>query len=1073
MLSGLFGQKASQATQPQAASGVSVQSSVYGQPLKIVYGTTRVPGNMMLYGNFTATPTYSTPASTGKGGGGNSSSSTISGYTYTAAFAFALSEGPIQGIGNVWQAQALETLASHGLNLFTGTYPQTPWGTTVTWSVIDANNITTAGTSTPLGYNGVAYVAASSFALGNSASVPNLTYEVFGIYSNSVPGQVDADPSLVLTDILTNPHYGAGFPATRLANLANWQNYCLSAGLLISPCYDTQTAASSILDELCAVTNSAAVWSSGQLTVVPYGDTPLNGNGKSYNPPSVPLYNLTDDDFQDSPSHTGSSSSSSTGPVLLTRIRPADKLNSVKLEYLDRSNNYNPAIIYANDQALIDTFGLRTNGSKQTHLLCNATTAALSANLQLRRQHICNTYQFDLDQRYSLLDPMDIVSITDVVLGLNQQWVRITWIEENDVGTLSFTAEEYLAGTGNAPAYSFAQGAGYSVNINATPPSINPPILFEPPDALAGGLQIWCALSGSGTWGGCDIYSSTDGNTHEFEGRVTGDTRMGTLTSSLASVTPATTPPTIDVTNTLAVSLAESNGALLSASQAQTLALNTLCYVDGEYIAYQTATLIGASAYNLTYLVRGCYGTAPVAHAIGSGFARLDSNIFVMPFTQDRIGQTIYLKFCSFNQYGGGTQSLGSVPTYTYVVKGTALASPLPNVTNLITSFVANISSIDWSDVSDFRPVLYEVRKGASWTGAQVLGRVAHPPFRTQGDGTYWVAAYSQPTAGLNVYSGTPTSLALNGSTVTQNIIVSHEEDPTWSGTLTGSVAVVGSTVQTTGIAGGQYTIPTADRIFLTSPAACQVLITWTSTGAPVNATLFNYSGNGTLINGAATITGMGSTANIQVGNIIQSAHFPVGTKVLSVNSSSQITADHNATASITETVTISIDFENTVDLFGNAAAINANVYPEIRLSQNGGSTWSAWQRYVSGSYLANGYDARMQILTSDAGTTAILDTMKFAVDVPDRDDHYNSFSVGTGGTTLTFAPDGGSAAAFNGGPQGSGTPGVPHIQGTVLNASAGDDLQITSITLTSCFVKVVNGGAGVARLVNIIAQGY
>ncbi len=42
-----------------------------------------------------------------------------------------------------------------------------------------------------------------------------------------------------------------------------------------------------------------------------------------------------------------------------------------------------------------------------------------------------------------------------------------------------------------------------------------------------------------------------------------------------------------------------------------------------------------------------------------------------------------------------------------------------------------------WDEIEDFRTVSYEIRKGVSSTGAQILGHVAHPPFNAQGDGIY------------------------------------------------------------------------------------------------------------------------------------------------------------------------------------------------------------------------------------------------------------------------------------------------------------------------------------------------
>ncbi|MFX8246812.1 hypothetical protein ABTL56_20040, partial [Acinetobacter baumannii] len=77
----------------------------------------------------------------------------------------------------------------------------------------------------------------------------------------------------------------------------------------------------------------------------------------------------------------------------------------------------------------------------------------------------------------------------------------------------------------------------------------------------------------------------------------------------------------------------------------------------------------------------------------------------------------------------------------------------LPNVTNLRTVFEAGVMKVYWDEVTDFRPVQYEWRKGLSWDTGVKVSRQAHPPFTVLGDDTYWLAAVSQPTAGLTVYS--------------------------------------------------------------------------------------------------------------------------------------------------------------------------------------------------------------------------------------------------------------------------------------------------------------------------------
>jgi hypothetical protein len=110
---------------------------------------------------------------------------------------------------------------------------------------------------------------------------------------------------------------------------------------------------------------------------------------------------------------------------------------------MDASNSYNPQIIAVFDQGLIDQYGLRTEPSVQAHEFTNPTATTISAQLQLqRRTYIRNTYQFKLGWRYCLLDPMDIVLISDASLGLAAAPIRITQIAEDENGELTVTAEE-------------------------------------------------------------------------------------------------------------------------------------------------------------------------------------------------------------------------------------------------------------------------------------------------------------------------------------------------------------------------------------------------------------------------------------------------------------------------------------------------------------------------------------------------------------------------------------------------------------------------------------------------------
>ena len=139
------------------------------------------------------------------------------------------------------------------------------------------------------------------------------------------------------------------------------------------------------------------------------------------------------------------------------------------------------------------------------------------------------------------------------------------------------------------------------------------------------------------------------------------------LTAPLGAFT-GTNP---DTANTLAVTLAESGGTLLSGTAADAAAARTLCWVDGEFVAYTTATLTAANAYGLTGLYRGLYGTGGGPHAAGAQFVRLDGTVFVYPLPQAYIGTKLYLKLVSFNAWGKGIEDISTVTPIAYVPLGT------------------------------------------------------------------------------------------------------------------------------------------------------------------------------------------------------------------------------------------------------------------------------------------------------------------------------------------------------------------------------------------------------------------
>src|SRR5689334_3613793 len=107
------------------------------------------------------------------------------------------------------------------LTLFTGTRPQTPW-----------SYLTSRHPGQDLGYGGVAYVASSAMDLGESGTLPNLSFEVLGVLPFGA-GITDCNPKDVIADLLSNPFYGMGTGAYQIQSSggSTFFKYYLDFGL--------------------------------------------------------------------------------------------------------------------------------------------------------------------------------------------------------------------------------------------------------------------------------------------------------------------------------------------------------------------------------------------------------------------------------------------------------------------------------------------------------------------------------------------------------------------------------------------------------------------------------------------------------------------------------------------------------------------------------------------------------------------------------------------------------------------------------------------------------------------------
>jgi hypothetical protein len=522
-----------------------------------------------------------------------------------------------------------------------------------------------------------------------------LTFSSAGLGSVQVSYQTQ--PANFNTDT-TDPSGPMGKLAQQVNGTPALTNYGITAGVGIGATVIRMAGA----DQSVTVTPGVSIASTnGAETFAVYGPF-----GRSWTPNTTVQYSLGENDFIVEASTVGGHSAVTPGsaalrqgagpvtggfatdPVGVTRSSPADVANYVALETLDRGYGYNTQIVEAFDQAAVDLYGVRKDTSVKARAICDpALCGQVVVNLLLQRNlAFRNTYTFKLGWKYCLLEPMDLVQISDATLGIVSKVVRITAIHEDEEGTLTITAEDFL-GTAQGVAYGGSPGTvpplaakqGFAAratvsNFSNPAPAIATPLILEPTPQLlqAQGLaqpQIIVGLAAAGPiWGGAQVYVSLDDQSFGPQGTFIGQSTLGVSTADL--------PPS---GTTLTVDLSASGGTLQSVSPLAAANGVSLCALRAaggilEFLSFTTATLVSGHTYTLTGLYRGLYGTPVYDQPAGAQFLFLGSGqYYAQTLPPQYAGHNLWFKFPSFNITGGGAQSLAQVPAYLYAPTGAQL----------------------------------------------------------------------------------------------------------------------------------------------------------------------------------------------------------------------------------------------------------------------------------------------------------------------------------------------------------------------------------------------------------------
>lgn len=335
------------------------------------------------------------------------------------------------------------------------------------------------------------------------------------------------------------------------------------------------------------------------------------------------------------------------------------------------------------------------------------------------------------------------------------------------------------------------------------------------------------------------------------------------------------------------------------------------------------------------------------------------------------------------------------------------------NVTGFVVARTEDALNFSWQAVADLDLSHYELRQGLTWESGVIIGTTINTQMRitTNIGSTYLIKAVDQ----TGIFSLAATAIIIAANT-NINVVVTANDAPGW----------VGVKVQTVASAAGVTLAGQNGWTDLPNPWSTYTA-TW-NTVLPANVLFMN----GTYETVPIDLT-VAMTSRVEILPVVQ-----------------QITATGTWAALTAAWSTYTTPWSGVPGI--------VSVTYEIAFSQDA-VTYTAYQAYQSGHYVARAYKFRLTLRTSDTAYLPLVSSFLVTIDVPDRVVHYEDQATVSGGTTLTFSPQ---------------FVNVQTVTGTIQSGAIGDTFRVTSKTNSSAVVTVYDS-AGVAKagVVDIDVFGY
>lgn len=508
-------------------------------------------------------------------------------------------------------------------------------------------------------YRGICYAVFRHFWFGNSSYI-----KPFSVVLKSVPNPLalssgrhdingDANPANMIYAILTDTTWGLCIPSGQIdtAAFVAVGNTLAAEGMGLSILMDSQNPAGDYINEISR-----------------------HIDGVVYSDPSTGLVTISlargDYDFSLLPVLN----TSNIKTLQLNRSSWAETINTIKVTYTDRAQNYTERVVQAQDLANVQGRGGELSSQTMAFAgFSNADAATLAAARNLKTlSYPLARFTISVNRAAWKLFPAGVFRLDWPPLGISGMACRVIRVQYGtlDQGDIQIEATEDIWGTVNT-AYASPGGTDW---VDPIPDIANLEFkrLMEVPWhlLLSNDRKVMTlGVRQNPTIHGYNVFTDKAGGTNYIQTNT-----VNTFNPGLSLVSALPRKASVYDTGGLIVAAGPDSNLIATCSDDEfTDGVNTIL-IDDEIIAFKTVTDNGDGTFTLAPLMRGVMDTVPADHVIHTMAVHFLGSGLVQPqiFAAD---VTLSCKFVPFN--GRDVFPIGSVSPVSLVLDSRA-ASPYP-----------------------------------------------------------------------------------------------------------------------------------------------------------------------------------------------------------------------------------------------------------------------------------------------------------------------------------------------------------------------------------------------------------